>query len=364
MTELDRRQALALALGLAALPLRARDADAPLQYPIRLSFNENPWGPGPKARAAIVDSLVDGSRYGAEYATRLTAAIAAHEAVATERIILGSGSGELLHMLALLMHKQGRAISCAWPTFGQLMGFGEQLGVPVRRVPLDAQMRHDLDALAASVTPDTGLVYVCNPNNPTGTVVSGAALLEFCRQMASKALVVVDEAYIDLIEPGATTSMIELARNHSNVLVLRTFSKIHGLAGLRVGYGIGHPDTIKALRPLQMVSPNVPGLAAATASLGDTEFLRVTGERLRADRRRLCAACDALGIDYAPPQGNFVFMKPGMTLEAFRGALKPLGFEVGRPFAPLTDYCRVTVGTTAETTAFIQALRQVKGARS
>lgn len=364
MTELDRRQALALALGLAALPLRARDAAAPLQYPIRLSFNENPWGPGPKARAAIVESLVDGSRYGAEYATRLTAAIATQEAVAAERIILGSGSGELLHMLALLMHRRGRSISCAWPTFGQLMGFGEQLGVPVRRVPLDAQMRHDLDALAASVTPDTGLVYVCNPNNPTGTVVSGTALLEFCRQMASKVLVVVDEAYIDLIEPGATTSMIELARNHSNVLVLRTFSKIHGLAGLRVGYGIGHPDTIKALRPLQMVSPNVPGLAAATASLGDTEFLRVTGEHLRADRQRLCAACDALGIDYAPPQGNFVFMKPGMTLEAFRGALKPLGFEVGRPFAPLTDYCRVTVGTTAETTAFIEALRKVKGARS
>jgi histidinol-phosphate aminotransferase len=175
---------------------------------------------------------------------------------------------------------------------------------------------------------------------------------------------VVDEAYMDLIEPGATTSMIELARNHSNVIVLRTFSKIHGLAGLRVGYGIGHPDTIKALRPLQMVSPNVPGLAAAAASLGDTEFLRVTGERLRADRRRLCEACDALGISYAPPQGNFVFMKPGMELEAFRAAMKQLGFEVGRPFAPLTDYCRVTVGTTAETTAFIQALRQVKGVRS
>ncbi|MEY3136296.1 MAG: hypothetical protein RL580_28, partial [Pseudomonadota bacterium] len=237
MTELDRRQALALALGLAALPLRARDAEAPLQYPIRLSFNENPWGPGPKARAAIVESLVDGSRYGAQYSTRLIAAIAKQEAVAVERIILGSGSGELLHMLALLMHSRGRAISCAWPTFGQLMGFGEQLGVPVRRVPLDAQLRHDLPALAASVSSDTGLVYVCNPNNPTGTVVSGVALLEFCRQMASRALVVVDEAYMDLIEPGATSSMIELARNHSNVIVLRTFSKIHGLAGLRVGYG-------------------------------------------------------------------------------------------------------------------------------
>jgi len=364
VTELDRRQALALALGLAALPLRAQSADAPLQYPIRLSFNENPWGPGPKARAAIIESLVDGSRYGAQYGTRLVAAIAKQESVAPERIILGSGSGELLHMLALLVHSRSQTISCAWPTFGQLMGFGEQLGVPVNRVSLDAELRHDLGALAASVTKDTGLLYICNPNNPTGTVVSGTALLEFCRQMASKTLVVVDEAYIDLIEPGATSSMIELARNQANVLVLRTFSKIHGLAGLRVGYGIGHPDTIKALRPLQMVSPNVPGLAAAAASLGDAEFLRTTGERIRADRRRLCEACDALGIGYAPPQGNFVFMKPGMALEDFRGAMKQLGFEVGRPFAPLTDYCRVTVGTTAETNAFIQALRKVKGVRS
>jgi histidinol-phosphate aminotransferase len=206
MRHLDRRQALALAFGASLLsPLSSRADAAPAaekigaqtteaaSRPIQLGFNENPWGPGPKARAAVAAAIDDGCRYGNEYSTRLIAAIAAREGVAPERIVLGSGSGELLHMLAFGWASRS-VVTCAWPTFGQLMTFAEKVAAEVRRVPLDERLRHDLAAIAAAAPTGEGLVYLCNPNNPTGTVIDGPRLREACRALAARTLVVVDEA--------------------------------------------------------------------------------------------------------------------------------------------------------------------------
>ncbi len=359
----DRRQWLTLALAASALPMageavarKAQRTPMSLRYPIRLSANENPWGPGPQARAAIVAATDEGCRYGMDYYGKLVEAIAAQEKVDKDRIVVGSGSGELLHMLALAYCDRGQVV-CAWPTFNQLMGFAEKLGCETKKIPVDAELRHDLPALAAATTPNTALLYVCNPNNPTGTVIDGARLRAFCGEMAQRALVVVDEAYLDLVDDGVTESMVDLARAGSNLIVLRTFSKIHGLAGLRVGYGIAPPGIVQRLRRYQMATPNLLGLAAATASLGDTDFLTRTRASLIADRRRITTACDELGLRYVPPQGNFVFLKPGMPLDGFRAKMKEKQIEVGRPFEPLLDWCRVSVGTTAETGVFIDALR-------
>ncbi len=361
----DRRQWLTLALSAAALPAagealarKAERTPAALRYPIRLSANENPWGPGPQARAAIVAATDEGCRYGMDFSGRLVAAIAAREQVDKDRIVIGSGAGELLHMLALAYCDRGQVV-CAWPTFSQLMGFAEKFGSETKKIPVDTDLRHDLPALAAATTPNSALLYVCNPNNPTGTAIDGPRLRQFCSEMAQRTLVVVDEAYLDLIDSGATESMIDLARGGANLIVLRTFSKIHGLAGLRVGYGIAPPGVIQRLKRYQMASPNVLGLAAATASLGDADFLARTRASLIADRRRVTAACDELGLRYAPPQGNFVFFKPGMPLATFSAKMKEKQIEVGRPFEPLVDWCRASVGTTAETSVFIDALRAI-----
>lgn len=371
MRHLDRRQALALALGASVFsPLQAADAAAAtntaanaadaVRYPIGLALNENPWGPGPKARAAVAAAVDDGCRYGIEYSNRLMAAIAAREGLATERIALGSGSGELLHMLAFGWAARS-VVTCAWPTFGQLMGFADKVGAEVRRIPLDASLRHDLAAIDAAAPSGGGLVYLCNPNNPTGTVIDGARLREACRALAARTLVVVDEAYMDLIEPGATESMVDLARGDANVVVLRTFSKVHGLAGLRVGYALGRPDTIKKLRALQMATPNVLGIAAAAASLGDDTFIAASRERIVADRRRVTAACRELGMECSESHGNFVFVRTGVPVTEFRARMREFGIEVGRPFEPLTDWCRISLGRTAENTALIAALRKFKG---
>ncbi len=361
----DRRQWLTLALSAAALPVtgealarKAERTPASLRYPIRLSANENPWGPGPQARAAIITATDEGCRYGMDFHGRLVEAIASKEKVEKDRIVIGSGSGELLHMLALAYCDRGQVV-CAWPTFSQLMGFAEKVGSETKKIPVDVDLRHDLPALAAATTPNTALLYVCNPNNPTGTVIDGPRLRQFCGEMAQRTLVVVDEAYLELIDDGATESMVELARGGANLIVLRTFSKIHGLAGLRVGYGIAPPGVIQRLKRYQMATPNVLGIAAATASLGDAEFLARTRASLVADRRRITAACDELGLRYAQPQGNFVFLQPGMPLAAFHAKMKEKRIEVGRPFEPLLDWCRVSVGTSAETGVFIDALRAV-----
>jgi histidinol-phosphate aminotransferase len=328
--------------------------------PILLNYNENPLGPGPKARAAIAASISEGYRYADDHALRLIDQIAAHEGVAPERIALGSGSGELLHMLALGWASRG-SVTCAWPTFGQLMTFAEKVGATVRRVPLDARLRHDAAAIDEATPTGTGLVYLCNPNNPTGTVLPGPEMRELCLKLAARTLVVVDEAYMDFVEPGATRSMVDLARGGADVVVLRTFSKVHGLAGLRVGYAIGRPDTIERLRSLEMTSPNLPGILAASASLADREFVARSREITMADRRRVTAVCRELGMECSDSHGNFVFVRTGMEATAFRDRMRGHGIEVGRPFPPLTDWSRISIGRPEENTALIAALRRFKG---
>jgi histidinol-phosphate aminotransferase len=348
------------ALAGGAAPTLAAASAAPLAASapgmIWLAANENPYGPSPLARAALSTAADGACRYPMGVATQLIDKLAAREGVDRERIVLGAGSAELLSTLALGYGGRG-ALVCAWPTFEQLPGYAERRGTEIRKVALDARMRHDLPALAAAVGRDTGLIYVCNPNNPTGTVVAGAALREFCATVSRSTLVVVDEAYLDFIDSGATESMVDLVRADRNVVVLRTFSKIHGLAGLRVGYAvapIGVANTLRNLAP--GLVPNVAGMHAALASLDDKAFQTDTRRKILADRERVRAACDRFGLARADAQGNFFFFDAGMPAEAFRARMRNARIEVGRPFEPYRNWCRVTIGTTADTDAFLAAL--------
>ena len=367
--KVDRRHVLTAGLALTATAASAGavarkvsrepvPGNAALRLPVRLAANENPWGPGPAARAALAAAVDESSRYGMAQLGQLTEAICRREGVDKDRVIVGMGSGELLNLLAFAYADRGQIV-CAWPTFNFLMSYGEKLGAEIRKVPLDAELRHDLPALDAAVNANSSLLYVCNPNNPTGTVIAGAALRSFCSQAARRTLVVVDEAYLELADDGATESMVDLARAGENVIVLRTFSKLHGLAGLRVGYGIARPDVIQRIRRYQMTIGSLPGYAAAAASLADTDFLTRTRATLIADRRRVLAACDELGLRHAAPSGNFVFMKVGMPFEQFRTRMREQQVQLGQGFEPYSDWSRVSIGTTIETTFFIDALRRV-----
>jgi histidinol-phosphate aminotransferase len=366
---LTRRSAL---LGAAALfaPLtpqlsfaRARPP-APTPGTILLNGNENPYGPSPAARQAILASIGEAPRYAYSSIDTLAAQIAAREGVPVAQVIIGSGSGELLRMAALLASTTmpGSELVASKPTYEELPEFAGRMGLKVQWVAPDSAHRHDLNAMRAAVNERTSLVYVCNPNNPTGTAVTRDALEAFVRSVPPKTTVVVDEAYIDFVEGSGVGSVTALVQKVPNLIVLRTFSKIHGLAGLRIGYGISSEAIAKRFADLSLVWPNTTGVDAALASYGDFEFLKSTREAIVADRARVHAALERLGRPHTDAQGNFVFFDTGMPVQQFRDRMLAKGIKVGRHFEGYDTWSRVTIGRREEVDLFLAALPGALGA--
>jgi histidinol-phosphate aminotransferase len=359
---LSRRELLrisgALAAGAAAPQAPGAAAPArplPGAGPARLSFNENPYGPGPAARAAIVASTGDAWKYAVAEEMALRARIAAREGVAPAQVVIGAGSSEILHLAALAAG--GGELVTATPTFGLMAEEVRHAGGSVREVPLDAELRFDLAALRAAVTPATRLVYVCNPNNPTGTRVDGAALRAFIAGLPPAVTVVVDEAYLELASDMAEHSALASVKAGANVIVARTFSKLHGLAGLRVGYALARPDLAERLGKLKSSSVNGLGLAAATASYEDTAFQDGSRRRLAEGLAITVEAVRSLGLRQAVSHANFAFFDTGAPLASFMSAMRERGYSVGRPFPPYDTWCRVSVGTVEQMRGFAAALR-------
>ncbi len=359
---ISRRDLLgASALLLAGPGAMLRAAAAPGGGPMVLCWNENPYGPSPAARAAVSGSIAQACRYPSdEEMGALVAALAAHEGVSPDHIVTGTGSGELLCALGLLYgHDRGEIIA-AQPTYDELPRYAQRSGAALRFVPVDAQLRHDLSAMRAAVTPGTRAVYLCNPNNPTGTAVPAAQIRDFVRSLPQAVTTIVDEAYMDFVAPGATDSVVDLVSAGQRVVVLRTFSKIHGMAGVRCGYAIAPKEIAAPLADARMTSPNLFAVRAARASLTDTRFLADCRRRIVASRGRITAELGHLELRFAEPQGNFVFFDTGMPLARFTSLMRERHILVGRPFPPFDTWCRITIGTEAEVDAFLQALRAIR----
>ena len=228
-------------------------------------------------------------------------------------------------------------------------------------MPLDNELRHDLPAMHAALSPQTRAVYVCNPNNPTGTAVSAVRLREFVRALPDHVLTIVDEAYMDFATDPAVGTVRDLVQER-RVVILRTFSKIHGMAGLRCGYAVAPPNIIAALSAARMSSPNIFAVRAARASLHDQAFLSSCRRRILASRERITEELTRLKRRYADPQGNFVFFDTGMPLGRFSELMLQRRILVGRHFAPYDSWCRITVGTEAEVHRFLRRLREISAA--
>jgi len=353
--------ALLLAGPGAMLRAAAREVAASGGGPLVLSWNENPYGPSPAARAAISQSIADGCRYPSdEEIAALVSALAVHEDISANHIVIGTGSGELLRALGLLYGRDGGEIIAAHPTYEELTSYAQHWGAAMKFVPVDGQLRHDLPAMHAALSPHTRAVYLCNPNNPTGTAVPAAHIREFVRSLPPTAIAIVDEAYMDFAAAGETASVAGLVPEGQRVVVLRTFSKIHGMAGLRCGYAIAPPDIAAQLAAACMTTPNIFAVRAARASLTDRGFLADCRQRIQASRARITAELTRLKLRYAEPQGNFVFFDTGMPLSRFSDLMRQRNILVGRLFAPYDTWCRITIGTEPEVTAFLGALREVR----
>jgi histidinol-phosphate aminotransferase len=306
-------------------------------------------------------ALTDGNRYASPLGDyrELEGLIARREGLTPEHVVLGSGSGEILCMAGLAYGLQGGETVCADPTFGGLMSYAENIGAKVRRVPLDASFAHDLDAMERQTTAAVRLVYVCNPNNPTGTITAASRLRPFCEEVSRRAVVLVDEAYWDYADSAEFAPMTSLVRAGLNVIVLRTFSKIHGLAGMRVGYALAHPSLAANLRRYRMTIINRAGLHGAIASYQDEDFLAACRRKNAEARAFLCREMDVLGVRYASTQGNFLWLRVGERNRMLPAALGARGVQVSFGDAPLKgDWMRVTLGKMEELRQFVAAFRE------
>jgi histidinol-phosphate aminotransferase len=359
---------LGAAFGAAvALPRLTGTAEASLSRGeatdlVQLNSNENPYGPSAQARTAL--AAANPFRYPDADEDEMTLALARFHGVAPERIVLGCGSSEVLRLCDAAFLGPGRTVVAAEPTFEAVLLYARATTAEPVKVPLSADYRHDLAAMAKACDGRTGLVYVCNPNNPTGTVVSGDALESFLGRVPPTAAVLVDEAYHHFVEDPAYRSAIPMIDRFPNLVVARTFSKIHGLAGMRLGYGVASVDRAKALRArCAFANANASVLAAARISLDDEAHVRQQRETLNGTRKRLTAALEKDGRRYIPSEANFLMIDAGGDVGPVIKAFAAKGILVGRRFAAMPNWLRVTVGKNEETDAFLAALREIVPAR-
>jgi histidinol-phosphate aminotransferase len=332
-----------------------------LERVVKLASNEGPFPPFPAAAEAIEQADHDLNRYpdGGVYALR--AALAERHGVAFEEIVVGAGADGVIDFLSQATLDPGDEIVCGWPSFPSYVLDAVKLGATPVKVPLRDHV-YDLDALAAAVTPRTKLVYVCHPNNPTGTANGRDELRRFVDELPEHVLPVVDQAYFEYIDdPDYADAVEELFKAGRRIVVLRTFSKIYGLAGLRVGYGVAPADVVAATSKVRRAfDVTAPAQAAALASLDGADELARRRELNRAGRNRLAEILRGRGLEpVTPALGNFLYAEAGDGAALFERLLRQ-GVIV-RPLAGFgaPSAIRVTVGTPEENELFDAALGQV-----
>lgn len=327
----------------------------------RLSSNENPYGPSEKVRKAIMDNMDVVCRYPFSYQDELLQAIADWEGVSKDHIVITAGSTEGLKITGLTLGWKGGEIVAPDPTFNSLMVYAEQFGANIHKIPVTATLDHDLTGMAAKINGNTKLVFVCNPNNPTGTLIPANDLKAFCKQAAEKTTVFVDEAYFDFITTPDYPSMVDLVKQGLNVIVSRTFSKVYGLAGLRMGYLVANPAIASKLIANRVAFVGTVGMVAAREALSDKAFYAFSLLKNKEAKEHIYETLDSLGLVYMPSHTNFVFFKPKRELGAFNKELEKWGVQAGRPFPPLIDWSRISTGTMAEMQQFRAAMQKIYG---
>jgi histidinol-phosphate aminotransferase len=335
--------------------------DVPVVLKARLNANENPFGPSDKAKKAIEEALPLSYQYPFRSMGDLVKKIADFEKVKQENILMASGSSPLLMAAALYYGKPGGNIISGDPSYADLPSKAAKMGVNWVKVPLTADFKLDLDAMEKAIDDKTGLVYICNPNNPTATVVDTAKLKAFCERVSKRVMVFVDEAYIDYLPDPQGTTLIPMVNSGSNIIVARTFSKLYGFAGLRIGYVVTQPETIAKLSLYTEASMSISAttLAAAIASYQDREFLDAALKKTLASKDYLYEVLKKEGYTYVPSSTNFVLFPIKMDGKQFSDEMMKRG--VGIRFWKFNDkdWCRVSIGRMDEMEAFAAAFKEL-----
>jgi histidinol-phosphate aminotransferase len=334
--------------------------DAGASGPIHLNYNENPYGPSPKAREAFAACAQSAARYPDRAYREVEDALAQIHGVQRENILLGCGSTEILRVADAAFLAPGKNIVAAEPTFEAVLEYAAVTKAQAVKIPLMADFRHDLPRMAAACTSKTGIVYVCNPNNPTGTIVSREEMGTFFERVPPTTLILVDEAYHHLVDDPSYGSALEWRGKYPNVVVARTFSKVYGMAGMRLGYAVGAKETILAMRECSLQdNGNSAVLAATLASLSDQQHVNESQNKLIQTRKWTNAELAKEKRPFIASQGNFLMIDMGSDVKPIVDRFKERGILVGRRFASMPNYMRVTIGTQPEMEQFMAALREI-----
>ncbi|MDA0992520.1 MAG: histidinol-phosphate transaminase [Proteobacteria bacterium] len=336
-------------------------ADIPRpDYIVRLGANENPYGPSRVALNAIHANLHLMNRYSAD-PRPLAKVVAELNGVTTENMVIGTGSGEILNVAGLLASLNRGSIVCADPTYQDLLRYAETAGAEIIRVPVNESLNADLDAMRAAVRNDTDMVYLVNPNNPIPSVLDKNEMREFVIEMSKDRLVFIDEAYHEYVDNPDYGSMIGLiAEGHNNIIVSRTASKIHGLAGMRIGFGFAHPDLATRMNQIKTGDACVLAIEAALASYQDDEFPKFSIRKNKESRQIVEAMCEELGLRYIKSNTNFTFIETGMENKFVQDKMHEYGISTGRDFPPYhTTWTRVSLSKPEEMRYFVQVYKQL-----
>ena len=285
--------------------------------------------------------------------------IAEKEGVTKDHVVITGGSTEGLKATGLLYGMDGGEIIAADPTFQSLLTYAETFGAYVHRVRVNDRMEHDLEAMSRRVTSKTRLIFICNPNNPTGTLLDKDTLRDFISSHDGQAVIFSDEAYYDFITEPDYPSMVEFVKEGRNVIVSKTFSKVYGLAGLRIGYLIARPDIASRLKSAVMANTNVLAIAGAQGALEDDEFYKFSIAKNAEAKQYIYKTLGDMGLEYIPSHTNFVFFKTGRPIQELMEDMLKENVLVGRPFPPMLDWCRISTGTMKEMELFGNALKKV-----
>jgi histidinol-phosphate aminotransferase len=325
---------------------------------IKLASNESPLGVSPMARQAIEVAIRDLGRYPDGNGYELKLALSKRYGVGMDQVVLGNGSNDVLDLAARAFLSAGRSAIYSQHAFAVYPLAVQAAGARGIEVPAK-HYAHDVDAMLKAITPDTALIFVANPNNPTGTLIGARELEAFVAAVPERVLVVIDEAYNEYMPPAVRPDTLSWLPRFPNLVITRTFSKVYGLAGLRVGYALAAPGVADLMnRVRQPFNVNSVALAAAAAALEDTEFVRKSYELNQAGMRQVTDAFKAMGIEYIPSYGNFVTFRVPQAAQVFQRLLK--SGVIVRPIASygMPEHLRVTIGLASENARFLDSLKQ------
>ncbi len=316
--------------------------------PIRYTNNENPYGINPKAMKVILEAYKKAHLYNFTIRRELIDLIAGIEKIPSECIAVGAGSGEYLMASGALAGITGGDVIVPHPTFAAITRSASALGANIIRVPVEDDLSISLESMRKAMTNNTTCVYLCNPNNPIPSIIEKTSLEQFCLEVSKKAMLVIDEAYFEYVRDDGYSTMAHLVKDNPNIIILRTASKIHGFANVRIGFAFTHPDTMKKLMTFRSGTTSYPAIMGAIASYKDTEYQKFIVDKNYESLGILYKMFKELDMPYVNAHANFVYANAGRDAMEVRSKLLESGILIGRKYDPFPNWIRISTAKPEE----------------